>query len=243
MPGLLSWVVAVRRGSKDKASDVFPGPDPNIRHPLSVFPSLHRVLWDQFPGFVGTTKVLRLPAAHPAALRYPSRGGTSLALVVFAPRRTSAPPRPGVDGPVSPAGMLSRKRQDLPSSWGTPIVRLRMFQTDAGGTACTRPLRYSSVAPERPTAKAPTRGLSTLHSMAFGLAVYASPGSLPSHDERLASSCWSGSTGRAFHPQGSDERFQSCRLHLIPLSQACLAQWARPPHFGPAAQVLEVSLT
>ena len=42
------------------------------------------------------------------------------------------------------------------------------------------------------------------------------------HHARLASSCWSGSTGRAFHPQGSDERFQSCGLHLIPLSQALL---------------------
>ena len=30
------------------------------------------------------------------------------------------------------------------------------------------------------------------------------------------------------HPQGSDERFQSCGLHLIPLSQACLAQLHRP---------------
>ena len=40
--------------------------------------------------------------------------------------------------------------------------------------------------------------------------------------QRLASSCWPGSTGRAFHPQGSDEKFQSCRLHLIPLSHALL---------------------
>ncbi len=46
--------------------------------------------------------------------------------------------------------------------------------------------------------------------MAFGLAVYASPGSLPHHDARLASGCWSGSTGWAFHPQDSYERFQSC---------------------------------
>ena len=34
----------------------------------------------------------------------PSLGGTSVALVRFAPRRTSAPPRPGVGNPVSPAG-------------------------------------------------------------------------------------------------------------------------------------------
>ena len=41
-------------------------------------------------------------------------------------------------------------------------------------------------------------------------------------DARLASSCWSGSTARDSHPQDSYERFQSCKLHLIPLSQALL---------------------
>ncbi len=114
----------------------------------------------------------------------------------------------------------------LSSSWGTTIVRLHMFQSDAGRTACTRPLLCSSVAPERPSAKAPTMGLSTLNSMAFGLAVYASQCGLLQHHARLASSCWSGSTGRAFHPHGSAEKFQSCQLHLIPLSQAYLTQWA-----------------
>ncbi len=36
---------------------------------------------------------------------FPSFGGTSLALVIFAPRRTSAPSRPGVGHPVPPAGI------------------------------------------------------------------------------------------------------------------------------------------
>ena len=58
---------------------------------------------------------------------FPPLGGTSVALVLFAPRRTSAPTRPGVGHPVAPAGMLPRRRQVLPSSWGTPIVRLHMF--------------------------------------------------------------------------------------------------------------------
>ena len=35
---------------------------------------------------------------------FPSLGDTSVALVKFAPGRTSAPPRPGVDNPVSPSG-------------------------------------------------------------------------------------------------------------------------------------------
>ena len=69
MPGLLSWVVTLIRDSEFEASDVFPGTRSNIRHPLSVFPSLDRVQRDQFPGFSGTMKVLRLPPVHPTALR------------------------------------------------------------------------------------------------------------------------------------------------------------------------------
>ncbi len=77
----------------------------------------------------------------------PSLGGTSVSLVAFAPRRTSAPPRPGVGHPVSPAGIMPRKRQDLPSSWGISIVRLHMFQSDAGRTACTRPFTVQQRGP------------------------------------------------------------------------------------------------
>ena len=55
---------------------------------------------------------------------FPSLGDTSVSLVVFAPERTSEPPRPGVRNPVSPAGMLPRRQQDLPSSWGTSVIRL-----------------------------------------------------------------------------------------------------------------------
>jgi hypothetical protein len=95
------------------------------------------------------------------------------------------------------------------SSWRTPIVRLRMFHTDAGRTAGTRPLQCRGVALGHRTAKAPAWGLSTLHSMASGLAVYASPGGLPHRGAKLASSRWSDATGRAFHPQGPNRRFQS----------------------------------
>jgi len=122
--------------------------------------------------------------------------------------------------PVTPAGILPRRRQDLSSSWRTPNVRLHMF-FDSGGTACTRPFRRSSVAPAMKTAKAPCDlSISELNSMAFGLAVYASQCRLPRPHARLASSRWSDATGRAFHPQGSDERFQS--YILILLSQALL---------------------
>ena len=63
IPGMLSWAVSLIRNSKFKASDAFPDPGSNIRHPLSVLPSLHRVLRDQFPGFISTMRVLRHPTA------------------------------------------------------------------------------------------------------------------------------------------------------------------------------------
>jgi hypothetical protein len=160
------------------------------------------------PASAVLSKALRLPAAHPAALRCLRLAVPPRPLVLFAPRRTSAPPRPGVVDPVSPAGITRRKRQDLPGSWGTPCVRLPC-SVDAGRTARTRPLRCSNAAPGIRTARAPTKGLSAFNSMAFGLAVYASRCGLPTPHARLASSRWSDSTGRDSHPQGSDERFQS----------------------------------
>ena len=158
MPGLLSWVVTVIRGSKYEASDVVPGPGSNTRHPLSVFPSLHRFLRDQFPGFISTMRVLRLPAAHPTALRF---------LRLAVPRLHSLFSLP--DGRVRRQGLelVTRCLQPgirrganrvLPSSWGISIVRLHMFQSDAGRTAYTRPLRCCSVAPGHRKAKAPTTG-------------------------------------------------------------------------------------
>ena len=59
-------------------------------------------------------------------------------LVVFAPEWTSAPLRPGVGNPVSPAGISLRERQDLASFWEIPIVR-SPSSVDAGRTVRTRP--------------------------------------------------------------------------------------------------------
>ena len=119
------------------------------------------------------------PCRHSAALRCPSFGGTSVALVAFAPGRTSAPPRPGVGDPVSPAGIRRGANRVLPSSWGTTIVRLHMFQSDAGRTACTRPYSAAAWPLVIERQRLPRLGLSTLNSMAFGLAVYASQDRLP----------------------------------------------------------------
>jgi hypothetical protein len=91
---------------------------------------------------------------------------------------------------------------------GEPQSFVCTCSRDAGRTAVTRPLRCSSVAPVMPTARAPAKGLSALNSTASELAVYASQRRLPGRHARLASGRWSGATGRAFHPQGSAERFQ-----------------------------------
>ena len=181
------------------------------------FAFLHRVLRGKFPCFTRTIKALRLPAAHPAALRrlavpqmhtlFSLADGQvrrrRLELVTRCSGRdlaeeTSGSPKflGNLNRPF--AHVPLRRRQD------------RWHQT----------IQCSGMALDHRKAKAPVKGLSTLDSMAFGLAVYASPGSLPHHDARLASGRWSGATGRAFHPQGSAERFQTCILHVIPLSQA-----------------------
>ena len=166
------------RDPEFKASDVWPGLGSNIRHPLSVFPSLHRVPRDQFPGFIGSMKVLRLPAAHLAALRF---------LRLAIPRLHSLCSLLG--------GRVRRQGQELvtrylrpgfaeeasgsPKFLGNLNCPFARVLTDTGGTAFTKPLRSSSAALGPTGAKAPARGLSMPNSTAFGLAVYASPGSLP----------------------------------------------------------------
>jgi hypothetical protein len=217
--------VAIRPSSVDirENLDVF-SMCPSVKPTGRRFASLHRAFRGEFPCYIGTIKALRLPAAHPAALRLavPPRP-----LALFTLRRTSALPRPRVVIPVSPAGSSQRKRQDLPGSWGNPSVRLPC-SVDAGRTARTRPLRCSSAAPGDRTAKAPTKGLSTLNSMAFGRAVYASQCGLTTPRATLASSRWSDTTGRPFHPKGSDDRFQS--VNYISSSSPKLAWRNRSDH-------------
>ena len=131
---------------------------PSIESAGRRFAFLHRVLRGEFPCFDGTIKALRLPDATPAALR---------CLRLAVPRLHSLCLL--LDGRVRRRGLELVTRYlhpgidrgdelDLPSSWGTTIVRLHMFQSDAGRTACTRPLRCSSVALGHRKAKAPTIG-------------------------------------------------------------------------------------
>jgi hypothetical protein len=157
MPGMLSQVVTLIRESEYEASDVFPGLGPNIRHPLSVFPSLHRVLRDQFPGFVSTMKVLRLPAAHLAALRF---------LRLAIPRFHSLCSLPG--------GRVGRQGLELVTRYLQPGIRRGDNRTsqvpgEPQSSVCRVPnrrrqdclhqtIQCSSVAPGHRKAEAPTIG-------------------------------------------------------------------------------------
>jgi len=111
-----------------------------------------------------------------------------------------------------------------PKFLGNLNLRLPML-SDPGRPDAPDQGRSVRVVPARDTTKTPTRNrLSGLNRMAFGLAVYVSRDGYPPNRARLASRCWSGSPGRASHPQGSTERFQTRVMLVIPLSQACLAQ-------------------
>ena len=68
--------------------------------------------------------------------------------------------------------------------------------------------------------------ISGLNRTAFDLAVYASQGWLPTHHARLASGCWSGSTGRDWLPAGF--HLKGFKLPTILLSRA---SWARSDRF------------
>ena len=62
--------------------------------------------------------------------------------------------------------------------------------------------------------------ISGLNRTAFDLAVYASQGWSPTHHARLASGCWSGSTGRDWLPAGF--HLKGFKLPTILLSRAFL---------------------
>jgi hypothetical protein len=86
-----------------------------------------------------------------------------------------------------------------------------------------RPLRRPGMVPAQSTTRTPTtdfRGsIPRLGTRCLRLAAWVTP--LP-RKTRFRSLARRFRTG--FHPQGSDERFPSLRLHLILLSQACVTQ-------------------
>src|SRR5262249_45916483 len=114
-----------------------------------------------------------------------------------------------------------------PRFLGNPPVPMPCSSTPAGPDT-PGPVRCAGTAPAMSTTKAPTTiHLSGLNGTAWGLAVYASSGRLPGPTPNSLPGAGQALPDGIGYPQGSSERFQSCVLHLIPLSQACLAQGHR----------------
>ena len=116
---------------------IFPSNGSVTRRP----PSLHGVPRDGSPASHGTTEVLRLPAARPAALRF-----LRLAVPRMRPpirsRRLRTPSAVGLDlwSPGAPAGIRSRRSQGSPRFLGNPLVCMPCSH-DPGGTLDARPIR------------------------------------------------------------------------------------------------------
>jgi hypothetical protein len=119
-----------------------------------------------------------LPPVSPHFVAFVWRYHQSTRLISL-PLPPSADGGPGVLLPVPLPVLLSWRRQDLPSSWGTPIPVCTCSATPAGRIVpdLSRDVR---MAPVKGTPKAPTtRKLSRLNSTAFGLAAYVLPCRLP----------------------------------------------------------------
>ena len=156
-------------------------------------------------------------------IRRPRR--VPVAPVLFAPRRTSAPPKPGVVIPVAPAGSSLRKRQDLASSWGTPIVRSHMFsrrRQDCGhqtiAVAQRGPRYHKSEGSRERSFDAQEHGFRT-GCLRFAERVARAP--RQTRFRPLVRRYRAGFPPAGFHRKVSE------LLHLIPLSQA---SWRNPKH-------------
>ena len=169
-------------------------------------------------------ETLRLPAAHFAALRF-------LRLAIPSLRPLFVPPAPDAEPWINlelVGGISSRlarwKRQGLPSSRRNPCDH-SPYSSDPGVTrqAEWTMSKLPDAAPATDHDEGSTRVvISGLNRTAFDLAVYASQGWLPTHHARLASGCWSGSTGRDWLPAGF--HLKGFKLPTILLSRAFLAR-------------------
>ena len=169
-------------------------------------------------------ETLRLPTAHFAAL-------VSFAWRYHRCVRCSSPPAPDAEPWINlelVGGISSRlarwKRQGLPSSRRNPCDH-SPYSSDPGVTrqAEWTMSKLPGAAPATDHDEgSPRVVISGLNRTAFDLAVYASQGWSPTHHARLASGCWSGSTGRDWLPAGF--HLKGFKLPTILLSRAFLAR-------------------
>jgi hypothetical protein len=124
---------------------------------FSMFPSgksagrrfafLDWVLQGEFPSFIGTIKALRRPAA--ISPHFVSFAWRYLCVHSFSSLPDGRVHRQGpelVTRYLQP-GIRRGANRVLPSSWGTTIVRLHMFPSDAGRTAYTRTIAVQQRGP------------------------------------------------------------------------------------------------
>ena len=146
--------------------------------------------------------------------------------------RCSSPPAPDAEPWINlelVGGISSRlarwKRQGLPSSRRNPCDH-SPYSSDPG---VTRQAEWTmselpGAAPATDNDEGSPRVLiSGLNRTAFDLAVYASQGWSPTRHARLASGCWSGSTGRDWLPAGF--HLKGFKLPTILLSRTFLARY------------------
>src|SRR5215472_16881651 len=171
------------------------------------FASLPRVLRGEFPCFGGTIKALRLPAAPPAALRCLRLAVPRRPLVRFAPRRTSAPPGPGVGNPVAPAGIIAEETTGSPRFPGNPDCPFAMFnrrrQDCCHQTATVQqrgPWYVKSRGSYERSFDSQSHGVRT---RCLRFAGWVTPPRRKSRFQPLVRRYWTG-----FHPQGPYERFR-----------------------------------
>src|SRR5271165_1521446 len=149
--------------------------------------------------------------------------------------RCSSPPAPDAEPWINlelVGGISSRlarwKRQGLPSSRRNPCDH-SPYSSDPG---VTRQAEWTmselpGAAPATDNDEGSPRVLiSGLNRTAFDLAVYASQGWSPTHHARLASGCWSGSTGRDWLPAGF--HLKGFTVVTILLSRASWREPGRP---------------
>ena len=136
---------------------------------------------------------------------FPSLGDTIVASVVRPPPAPDAEPWINLELVGGISSRLARwKRQGLPSSRRNPCDH-SPYSSDPGVTrqAEWTMSKLPAAAPPTDHDEGSTRAvISGLNRTAFDLAVYASQGWSPTHHARLASGCWSGSTGRDWLPAG-----------------------------------------
>ena len=169
-------------------------------------------------------EMLRLPDALVAALRSLRLAIPPLASVFVTPLRPDAGRGPGALSLAAPRQWLRTGDARISQVPGEPCCAYALF-SDPGRTAVTRPLQCSGMAPAMATAKAPTirhfRG--SIARLGHSLSTLRRASHLAATQDSFSGAGQALPDGIGY-PQGSDERFPSCFLHLFLLSQAFLTQ-------------------